>query len=111
MALDKYLFSCYTGLRYSDMTALKPENLILEDGKEWLKFTMIKTGVEVRLPIHLPVFTKALDIIYNYISEKATIFPEQTNEEINDDLKAIATKAISAGTLKHSSFCNSSGAK
>lgn len=92
-ALDKYIFSCYTGLRYSDMSALKPENLILEDGKEWLKFTMIKTGVEVRLPIHLPVFTKALDIIYNYISEKPTIFPDQTNDEINEDLKAIATKA------------------
>lgn len=92
-SLDKYLFSCYTGLRYSDVTALKPENLVMEDGKEWLVFTMQKTGVEIRLPIHLPVFSKALDIIYNYISGKPTVFPYQQNETLNTHLKAIAAKA------------------
>lgn len=92
-ALDKYLFSCYTGLRYSDVTALKPGNLVLEDGKEWIVLTMQKTKDEIRLPIHLPVFSKALDIIYNYISGAETVFPYQQNETINTHLKAIATEA------------------
>jgi integrase len=92
-ALDKYLFSCYTGLRYSDVSALSPKNLILEDGKEWIILTMQKTGEEIRLPIYLPVFGKALDILYNYISGKPTVFPYQQNETINQHLRAIATKA------------------
>ena len=92
-ALDKYLFSCYTGLRYSDVSALRPDNLIMEDGKEWLILTMQKTKDEIRLPVHLPVFSKALDIIYNYVSGKPLVFPEQKNVEINKHLKAIAAKA------------------
>lgn len=91
--IDKYLFSCYTGLRYSDVSALKPENLVMENGKEWLVLTMQKTKEEIRLPIHLPVFSKALDIIYNYISGESLVFPEQSNIEINKHLKAIAAKA------------------
>lgn len=106
LSLDKYLFSCYTGLRYSDVTALSPQNLILEGGKEWLILTMQKTGEEIRLPIYLPVFNKALDILYNYISGKPTVFAYQINDTINKHLKAIATiaeinKTVTFHTARH----------
>lgn len=93
LALDKYIFSCYTGLRYSDVEALKPENLIIEDGKEWLILDMIKTSEPLRIPIYLPLYVKALDIFYNYVGNGATVFPEQTNKITNLNLKAIATAA------------------
>jgi len=90
---DKYLFSCYTGLRFSDITALSPNNIVFEDGKEWLIFTMQKTKVEIRIPIHLKVFSKALDIVYKYISGKPTVFPYQMNDTVNKHLRIIATQA------------------
>jgi len=93
MALDKYLFSCYTGLRFSDMAALKPDNLIMEDGKEWLILDMVKTAEQIRIPIYLPFYTKALDIFYNYVGKEITVFPEQPNKMVNQHLKAIATEA------------------
>lgn len=51
--LDAFLFCCYTGLRYSDFCQLSPANFIKVNGKRWLHFTSVKTGVEIRLPLHL----------------------------------------------------------
>ena len=93
IALDKYIFSCYTGLRFSDMAGLKPDNLIMEDGKEWLILTMQKTGEQVRIPIYLPFYSKALDIFYNYVGKEFTVFPYQSNCLVNLHLKEIATEA------------------
>ncbi len=106
LSLDKYLFACYTGLRYSDVSALRPENLVMEDGKEWLNLTMKKTEEAIRLPIYLPVFSKALDFIYSYIGKQLTIFPFQQNRAINNDLKAIAiaaevNKKVTFHTARH----------
>lgn len=44
---DVFVFSCICGLRYSDLSTLKSENI--QNG--WIVKTMVKTGVEVRIPI------------------------------------------------------------
>ncbi len=94
MSLDKFLFAAYTGLRYSDMSELKPENLTIIDGKEWLTFEMIKTGEAIRIPIYLLFDGKALDIFYNYVGrEHNSVFPYQRNDTINKHLKTIAQLA------------------
>lgn len=93
MALDKFLFAAYTGLRYSDMAALKPENLVMIDGKEWLIFTMIKTSDPIRIPIYLLFNGKPLDIIYKYIGSQTTVFPYQKNDTINLHLREITKLA------------------
>ena len=44
---DMFLFSCYTGIPYSDMRLLTNENLSLEeDGTWWIRSSRKKTGVD-----------------------------------------------------------------
>lgn len=50
---DAFLFCCCTGLRFSDYTNLDESKFRILNGKRWLVFTTVKTGVEVRIPIHL----------------------------------------------------------
>ncbi len=48
---DLFLVGCYTGLRYSDFSILKPEQI--NDG--FIETTQMKTGDAVVIPIHLTV--------------------------------------------------------
>lgn len=48
---DLFLIGCYTGLRYSDYSIFKPENI--KDG--FIKITPIKTGAPIVVPIHSTV--------------------------------------------------------
>ena len=67
---DAFLFCCYVGLRFSDFCRLTPANFIKVNGKRWLHFKSIKTGIELRLPLHLLFDGKALAILERYdISE------------------------------------------
>ena len=93
LTLDKFLFSCYTGLRFSDVQELSPKSLIIEDGKEWLVLDMLKTGEEIRIPLYLDLFKKAFDIFCNYAGKELTVFPYQKNHTINTHLTEIANEA------------------
>ena len=68
--LDAFLFCCYTGLRFSDFCQLNYSNFAKINGKKWLHFKSIKTGIELRLPLHLLFEGKALAILDRY--EEAT---------------------------------------
>ena len=46
-----FLFSCFSGLRISDVRGLKWKNLIEEDGKAHLELTQKKTGKTLYLPL------------------------------------------------------------
>lgn len=93
LTLDKFLFSCYTGLRFSDVQELSPKALVIEDGKEWLVLTMQKTDEEIRIPLYLDLFKKAFDIFCNYAGTEPTVFPYQKNATINKHLTEIAAAA------------------
>ncbi|WP_321287821.1 site-specific integrase [uncultured Sunxiuqinia sp.] len=106
LALDKYLFSLYTGLRFSDISELKPQSLVLEEGKEWLVLNTKKTSEPVRIPIHLLFEGRALDIFYNYVGSGVTVFPFQYNHLLNADLKKVIEhagikKKITFHTARH----------
>ena len=51
--LDMFLFSCYTGLRFSDVVSIMRENFHRIDEKLWLIYSSVKTNVNVRLPLFL----------------------------------------------------------
>ncbi|MBI3139506.1 MAG: site-specific integrase [Sphingobacteriales bacterium] len=53
---DLFLIGCFTGLRFSDFSALKPENI--KDG--FIRITQIKTGDPVTIPVH-SIVRKILD--------------------------------------------------
>lgn len=89
--LDAFLFCCYVGLRFSDFCQLSPENFIKVNGKKWLHFKSIKTGIELRLPLHLLFEGKALGILDRYnIEEFADL---GCNSDVNKYLAQIAEMA------------------
>ena len=89
--LDAFLFCCYVGLRFSDFCQLTPSNFIRVNGKRWLHFKSIKTGIELRLPLHLLFEGKALAILDRYcITEFASL---GGNSEVNKVLSVITSMA------------------
>ncbi len=85
--LDAFLFCCYVGLRFSDFCQLKQSNFIKVNGKKWLHFKSIKTGIELRLPLHLLFEGRALSILDKYdITEFANL---GSNSEVNKSLSVI----------------------
>ena len=89
--LDAFLFCCYVGLRFSDFCQLTPANFIRVNGKRWLHFKSIKTGIELRLPLHLLFEGKALTILDRYcIAEFASL---GSNSEVNKCLAQISEMA------------------
>lgn len=90
--LDMFLFSCYTGLAYIDISNLTPENVSKGiDGKDWLMTKRQKTDTTVRVPL-LPEATNLLKKYKNHPVAKAngTVFPVITNQRMNGYLKEIA---------------------
>lgn len=89
--LDAFLFCCYVGLRFSDFCQLTPSNFIRVNGKRWLHFKSIKTGIELHLPLHLLFEGKALAILdRNCITEFASL---GSNSEVNKALSVITSMA------------------
>ena len=87
--LDAFLFCCYTGLRYSDFCQLTPDNFIRINGKRWLYFKSIKTGVEIRLPLHLLFEGKALAVLDRY-PDIRSFAALPCNSEVNKQLRRLA---------------------
>ena len=102
--LDAFLFCCYVGLRFSDFCQLSPANFIRVNGKRWLHFKSIKTGVEIRLPLHLLFDGKALAILDQYDIFNFTNLG--SNSETNKTLVELAAlarikKHITYHTARH----------
>lgn len=97
--LDAFLFCCYVGLRFSDFCQLTPANFIRVNGKRWLHFKSIKTGIELHLPLHLLFEGKALAILDKYdITEFANL---GSNSEVN---KCLAQITMIARIKKHITY-------
>ena len=98
--LDAFLFCCYTGLRYSDFSALKTPNLVLINRKRWLCLKMMKTNIEIKLPLALLFDGKALEVIDRYQSvEELAAIP--SNCETN---RLLAEIGKLSGVKKHFTF-------
>jgi len=86
---DMFLFSCYTGMSFSDMYELTGDKLsVASDGTVWIRNKREKTGVEYEIPLmELP-----LQIIERYrnIASNGRLLPMYDNGETNRQLKKIA---------------------
>ena len=92
MVRDLFLFSCYTGLSYSDAANLKYSDLLKgEDGGMWLQTNRIKNNNRVRLPLLAPAI-KIIDFYKDFprLLNEEYVLPRISNQRANSYLKDIA---------------------
>ncbi len=95
---DCFVFCCYTGLAFKEMTNLKKEHLVKgHDGMDWLRIKRQKTNKTVSIPI-LP---KAQRIIDKYESDSEYVLPVTSNARFNSYLKEIADVVGLTKNLTH----------
>ncbi|MFI3261326.1 MAG: site-specific integrase, partial [Rikenellaceae bacterium] len=91
---DMYLFAVYSGLRFSDIVRLRPENLQTTEGKHYIILNTKKTKEPIRLPIYLLFDGKPLEMLAKYTSpQRKFYFDSFTNQFVNRELKEIARLA------------------
>jgi integrase len=109
--IDKFLFSCYTGLRFSDYQNIEKSNFdIISENEVYLTFKMLKVNTSIyRMPLHklfngkaIPIFLKYKDRDYS----NGKLFPTHTEGYYNRALKTIAKlleidKTISSHVGRH----------
>ncbi|SNT17277.1 Site-specific recombinase XerD [Ekhidna lutea] len=90
---DAFLFCCYTGLSYSDVKKLTPDNISKGmDGECWIFVDRTKTGSSSNVPL-LPI---PAEIIKKYethpiVLNTGCLLPIISNQRVNAYLKEIAT--------------------
>ncbi|MGV3504666.1 MAG: site-specific integrase [Adhaeribacter sp.] len=86
---DLFLIGCYTGLRFSDLSNLKPENF----AGDYLEIRTIKTKDNLKIPIAPQV--------RRIVSKYETGLPSITNQKANEYLKELgAVVGLEAKTNK-----------
>jgi integrase len=105
---DMFMFSVYTGLRYSDVFSLQKKDIVSIAGKDWLIKTMEKTDENVRIPIYAIFNGKPSEILNKYKNFGSVFcFEHLTNQHCNRQLKDIANlaniqnKTITFHTARH----------
>tara|TARA_R110002051_G_scaffold167780_2_gene238467 strand:+ start:101 stop:1306 length:1206 start_codon:yes stop_codon:yes gene_type:complete len=84
---DLFIFCCYTGLAYHEMSNLRKEHIIKGfDGNEWISMKREKTDKLISVPL-LP---KAKMILGKYRDVGDYALPRFSNQKINSYLKEIA---------------------
>ncbi len=58
-----FLFSCYTGLRYSDLCRVRGTDVRSMGRQRWLTLKTQKTGSEVRIPLSVTFSGKAIPLV------------------------------------------------
>ncbi|MEG2121475.1 MAG: site-specific integrase [Rikenellaceae bacterium] len=92
--LDMFIFSCYTGLRFSDVSALNKDMIIVDGGVTKIVLRMQKTNQPITLPLSKMFNGKGIEILNRYIEpDRKYIFDDITNQYANRCLKEIATLA------------------
>jgi len=105
---DMYIFSCYTGLSFADLSILKPSDISRGiDGEKWIIIHRKKTKERSPVPL-LPI---PLQIIEKYKNDpkcinKGVLLPMISNQHSNGYLKEIADlcgiqKVLTFHTARH----------
>ncbi|WP_262914730.1 site-specific integrase [Christiangramia lutea] len=96
---DLFLFSCYTGLRYSDVISINKEQF----KDNYIELRMKKTSKKIKIFLK----SEVVALIMKYKSSyRKTLFPYRSNVAVNRDLKLLArwskiNKRVSFHTGRH----------
>ena len=87
--LRYFLFSCFTGLRYSDIKELKGKHIkkVLYDGQE--KYFVEKTQHKTDDFVEIPLPEVAIKLLPEYLYPEIPVFDVKTNQVTNRELKKI----------------------
>lgn len=85
-ARDLFLIGCYTGLRFSDYSMLKPENISVFDGVEMLTVQTRKTRTRTSIPI-----SKEARVLLDKNDGHPP--PAMTNQKLNQAIKDVCRRA------------------
>ncbi|WP_346882842.1 site-specific integrase [uncultured Algibacter sp.] len=105
---DMFVFSCYTGLAYSDVEKLSKSDITIGiDGKQWINIKRTKTNTRSSIPL-LPI---AKEILSRYaydpkVIKSERLIPVFSNQKSNAYLKEIAmlcgiTKPLTTHLARH----------
>ncbi|WP_316828745.1 site-specific integrase [Pedobacter miscanthi] len=105
---DIFIFSCYTGLSYTDVKQLRLDQISRgDDGNLWIFIKRQKTET----PCHIPLLDEAKVILDRYRNHwicrwRKTALPVLTNQRMNSYLKEIAdqcaiTKVLTYHLARH----------
>jgi len=89
---DIFLFSCFTGLAYSDVKKLSRKNIgIGVDGERWIFINRTKTDTRSNIPL-LPIAKALLEKYENHPQaiNQEKLLPILSNQKMNSYLKEIA---------------------
>jgi integrase len=86
---DLFVVGCFTGLRYSDYSNIKPENIVRENGDLFIKMITQKTGELVIIPCN-PI---VLEIFDKYKENDNKLPRAISGQKFNDYLKEVCKHA------------------
>ncbi|MDD2200569.1 MAG: site-specific integrase [Bacteroidales bacterium] len=89
---DCFVFSCFTGLAYSDLKRLSGDHIVTgTDGGRWIKIKRMKTDNMSSIPI-LPISQKIIDKYKNdtYCKANNVLLPVRSNQKMNNYLHELA---------------------
>ena len=103
---DIFIFSCYTGLAYSDVKKLSQEHLTVGiDGQKWIIANRTKTDKRSAIPL-LPKALEVLEKYSDHSKAKGLLLPVLSNQRMNSYLKEVAdicgiTKLLTFHLARH----------
>lgn len=105
--IQSFLFSCYTGLRYSDVVKFTKQDIYSINRRKWIVVNMRKTKKEIRIPLSTIFEGKGLKICKEIRRSRGTLFRLGNNQKTNRILKRIIQriglkKKITFHSARHS---------
>lgn len=97
--LGRFLFSCYTGLRFRDMKNLLRSNIHEKMVENTRRYYIEITQHKVTRPVMIPLIDKALALIN--LESEGKLFDFISNQKTNDHMESIEKKS---GINKHLTF-------
>ena len=86
---DIFVFSCFTGLAYIDVSNLTDENIVTIGGTDWIMTKRQKTSITENVPI-LDVARAIINKYHSAADRNGRLLPILSNQKMNAYLKEIA---------------------